>query len=519
MQSPCILKKRRTGVWKCTFVTKASLPFSFSMGEFWSPPSDTVVVDDRSSFFSSQSVIDWEKWTLFVPPDSHFVIKTPSNLEPTKVSLMKTKGSKTVLVVRVLADDVVTTVSAYQLSNNWFGTGDDAINFRSKTMQCSYGKLIFNPAPSSALSTGIRNGVVTIDLKRKVRSIENVNVMVIENMVKVELVKNLGPTYTSNVDHIALCMPRGLLKLAYGYYNGKISVYNDKLCLSSHFQMHEIGHNLNLDHSGTPTRIYGDKTCIMGLTYRRDTNICFNAPKSWALGWYDDRHRTIGKGQVEWTGAVVGLSDYGISNGYAVLLKIMSNTADFYVNYNRAIGINKDTKLGLNKVMVFSTEPGVTSSKSILIRQLEAGQCFSRNQRFSSSGIFRRLTISVLTINTSASPSFATVHLSKKICKDDESFKFIDRNGARKRGCAELDTNLCNSWDQNGKLMKNYCSVKCDFCRDERCVDDKSFFLNMEGGKMTYSCKTLPLSNCKTMDNKNRLVKEFCRRRCSFCCG
>eukprot|EP00798_Chlamydomonas_sp_ICE-L_P008461 gene8461-4904_t len=45
---------------------------------------------------------------------------------------------------------------------------------------------------------------------------------------------------------------------------------------------HELGHNLGLQHSATPTQEYGDCSCPLGAC----TGLrCFNAPHTWQAGW------------------------------------------------------------------------------------------------------------------------------------------------------------------------------------------------------------------------------------------
>jgi hypothetical protein len=47
--------------------------------------------------------------------------------------------------------------------------------------------------------------------------------------------------------------------------------------------LHELGHNMGLVHSNTPTQEYGDFTCIMG----GGGQTCYNAPQSLLLRWKD----------------------------------------------------------------------------------------------------------------------------------------------------------------------------------------------------------------------------------------
>ena len=52
--------------------------------------------------------------------------------------------------------------------------------------------------------------------------------------------------------------------------NGYKSVYNDIACGQVSTQIHEVGHNLNLNHSGKGSEEYGDKSCMMGYSYDED---------------------------------------------------------------------------------------------------------------------------------------------------------------------------------------------------------------------------------------------------------
>jgi hypothetical protein len=51
--------------------------------------------------------------------------------------------------------------------------------------------------------------------------------------------------------------------------------------------MHEVGHNINLAHSGEGTAEYADQTGMMGYSYSEDEGpaMCFNNAKMWQLGW------------------------------------------------------------------------------------------------------------------------------------------------------------------------------------------------------------------------------------------
>jgi len=76
-----------------------------------------------------------------------------------------------------------------------------------------------------------------------------------------ELTKRLGDL-PSQFDHVMLCLPRGTdggQLLAYAYINHWLSVYHDEWCNKPSAQMHDIGHNMGLAHSGEGTEQYADQ--------------------------------------------------------------------------------------------------------------------------------------------------------------------------------------------------------------------------------------------------------------------
>jgi hypothetical protein len=86
---------------------------------------------------------------------------------------------------------------------------------------------------------------------------------------------------------------------------------NVKILISLSFYA-EIGHNFNLGHSGGLDGLeYTDHTGLMGNPWYADDvgAICFNAAKSWQLGWYDSSTIVINpRDNPSWTGTIVGNS-------------------------------------------------------------------------------------------------------------------------------------------------------------------------------------------------------------------
>jgi len=168
-------------------------------------------------------------------------------------------GDKKVLAVRIVATDSTTTPSFSELSDSIFGTSGDPLNFVSQYKACSYNKLRFAPTSDSRATHGVYQVTVAV----------NVNGMTdatVRNAVTTQLTTNLG-TLSTQFDHVMLCLPPGTSGswIAYAYVNHWLSVFNDKWCTYPSANMHEIGHNLNLAHSGE-TSAYDDQVGLVRIT-------------------------------------------------------------------------------------------------------------------------------------------------------------------------------------------------------------------------------------------------------------
>ena len=165
-----------------------------------------------------------------------------------------TQGTSEVLVIRVLANDASTTLSAPQLYDRIFGDGSNLVNAISpavpsgtltKTYQdCSWGKMNFIPATGYDTVSGI--GSVSINM-----NVTGANNRDVENAITKAINAKYGSV--SDWDHIIYCHPPGVLSggkgwLAYGYNNLYRSNYNDKWCGQNSVVVHEIGHNIGLSY-------------------------------------------------------------------------------------------------------------------------------------------------------------------------------------------------------------------------------------------------------------------------------
>ena len=148
------------------------------------------------------------------------------------------------------------------------------------------------------------------------------------------------------------------------------SVYNDEQIMDLETLMHEIGHNLGLQHSSQAgdsfSEEYGDISGYMGHSTSGTGNLnerkCFNGAKSFELGWYDggtnsatgmnNRVATIDiMSQASYSGFLVGVDDYDTSTEDQILiLQIASDSEPIYLAYNKAKGINAGTREAIDMV-------------------------------------------------------------------------------------------------------------------------------------------------------------------------
>ena len=127
-----------------------------------------------------------------------------------------------------------------------------------------------------------------------------------------------------------------------------------------------MGHNLNLLHSGgLDGQEYTDHTGVMGNGFLIDGAVCFNAAKSWELGWYDDKALTLDVATTpSWNGRLVGVAEYqheNIMSSDNVLVKItdggvVTASETYFIAFNRKTGINRDSVTGGDQVNIVKAE-------------------------------------------------------------------------------------------------------------------------------------------------------------------
>lgn len=222
----------------------------------WLAENEGNMISGETSFWAPQLVIRQGK--IWIPKHASPVLtpKEPRIVDP---------QNREVLAVRVIARDASTTSTMEEISDSIFGTDGDDWNLQTQYASCSYGKANFIPAPNQASPGPVEDGVVEVTISKAVTGAHRYYVMY---LVKIALLR-AGfslPGYA----HVMFCLPPGTRTegdwRAFAYVGHWLSVYNDDICTYLSYQMHEIGHNLNLAHSSEGGSEYGDHRYVAKRT-------------------------------------------------------------------------------------------------------------------------------------------------------------------------------------------------------------------------------------------------------------
>ena len=181
---------------------------------------------------------------------------------------------------------------------------------------------------------------------------------------------NIFETY----DHVMFMVPPGLMTdIANAVVFRKRSLFSGIWGLTVGVQMHEIGHNLGLHHSGYDEEQYADISGQMGYattTHHEKVSKCFNAPHSWFLNFMEDRLIQVDPfsftSSNPWEGRLISMADYksDLQKNDAVVIRIVNEInreKDLYFMFNKKEGFNFETQKFENKVVVTESQIAGTS--------------------------------------------------------------------------------------------------------------------------------------------------------------
>ena len=325
-------------------------------------------------------------------------------------------GNKTILAIKVDAMDAKTSTSIAQIKNTLFGIENKKVTFKSQMSACSFNKINF--APFNGNTTGgnfISNGAVEIFVPMSIRDMTEGDEL--ENEVRKRMEEKYG-SLQNQFDHVIIILPKNKKWnfFAYAYVHHWLSVFNDKEIKFLGTIMHEIGHNLGLVHSSKGRQEYGDESGVMGFSSNlEDDEKCFNAVKSWQLGWYEDGHESINPFEKLFQGKIVGIANYDIRGNNPVILKIVGHddNNDYYVSFNRATGINSGSTKGSNKLFITSQNSTKFEDYSHVKAILLEGESYKINN-FAGSELTLQIIVDKISINkgSKAVPGYAKISMS-----------------------------------------------------------------------------------------------------------
>jgi hypothetical protein len=218
--------------------------------------------------------------TLYVPDSviSEDGLKLPEVADITlghngRRKLLENTGDKYFLAVRVAAIDKVVTASAASISDDVFGTGGDPVNMVSQFAACSYGQftIIPGPAPGTVDISESLSAPGVIDVTISVGLVGSTRYQV-SNAITTAVQDKLGFDLPGPFDAVMYivegCYGDDCGWAAYADINSWLSVFQGVYYKLAGVQLHEIGHNLNLAHSGGLDGLaYTDHTCLVSDHY------------------------------------------------------------------------------------------------------------------------------------------------------------------------------------------------------------------------------------------------------------
>lgn len=207
-----------------------------------------------------------------------------------------------------------------------------------------------------------------------------------ENQVTKKIIETRGISPMDNPDtYFMYYLPFNNF-FAYAYATGpKLTVYGNETISSVSAQMHAFGTLFGLGQAQEGSVKFGDMTGYMGFIVREDdTKRCYNAANMDQLGWLDD----VAEFSSDPPGEFV-LRGHTNPNTEGDTWQAIHPTGiplgnETYIWFNDATGINANTGMGKNQVIVNTRPTGTGRQNSLLVAMLETGGTYSPGDAYYS---------------------------------------------------------------------------------------------------------------------------------------
>jgi hypothetical protein len=363
--------------------------------------SEAVTLHETDNKLTLNTDISNERNTLWIEAIDSGLIEDEEEDEEAnerKLQLLASAdGVKKTLVIRVVGDGVGPKVSLKDLKKEVFGRG---ITLKSQMEKCSHGKLDIQPfsgtTSGGAFNQRISGGVVELGISTNPYGKFGKRM---ENDIMQAAFYAFG-NLDAQFDLVLISMPPGIVPgfAAYAYIGTSFSFYSNENIQDAMIQMHEVGHNFGLQHAGHGRDEYGDVSGYMGYSETKEPKMCYNAVNNYQLGWYSNISinptSVDGYGGTFFISGVAGYDPDDTTKYVTLRLEQGTSSMDYYVGYNRAEGMNSETKEDGDKVIVFTKNGDIHESKlSWKVASLRVGESHVI-YNYDNSGRFVTITFS-----------------------------------------------------------------------------------------------------------------------------